>query len=185
MTVSSMLWRRLDAPGHDACRLVQLASGWRLEGTAAFHHEGAAACIAYRVECDRQWRTRGGAVAGWIGERPVDIRVERGASGVWQLDGQAAGLDECVDLDLGFTPATNLFQLRRAGLVVGQAAGMSVAWLDVPDGGLSELRQRYERRDAYCYRYEAPRFGYEGMLRVGASGFVLAYPGLWEAEAGA
>jgi hypothetical protein len=35
-------------------------------------------------------------------------------SGVWRLnDLEISGLDECVDLDLGFTPATNLLPIRR------------------------------------------------------------------------
>src|SRR4026207_452783 len=36
MAEQTMLWRRLDVPGHDACALRRIASGWRLEGTALF-----------------------------------------------------------------------------------------------------------------------------------------------------
>ena len=168
-------------PRHDACRLRQIDAGWRLEGTAVFAHEGAPACLAYAVGCDREWRTHEGEVHGWVGGRVMNHRVKRTPDGVWKLNGEVArGLDGCVDLDLGFTPATNLLQLRRVALPVGEAADIPVAWLDIP-GGLTRLDQRYERRSVEGYWYEAPRFGYSGLLQVSAAGFVEKYPELWEA----
>ncbi len=179
--VGTILWRRLDAPGHDACRLERSGSGWRLRGTAVFRHDDAPARLDYRVACDQAWRTLAGEVAGWLGERPVEIAVARTAGGVWTLDGAAVpGLECCVDLDLGFTPPTNLVPLRRLDLAVGEAAEAPAAWLDAADGTLQALPQRYERRDAATYWYEAPTAGYAGVLEVTPDGFVRRYPGLWE-----
>ena len=178
-----MLWRRLDAAGHDACRLVQQDDGWRLEGAAAFRHEGAPACLAYEVDCDGDWRTRLGVVHGWAGNCPLDFRIARTPEGIWTLNGQdVPHLQGAVDLDLNFTPATNLFQLRRIALQIGQAAEVPVAWLNATVGAMELLRQRYERRAARAYWYEAPRFGYSALLQVSAVGFVEKYPNLWEAE---
>lgn len=177
-----MLWRRLDLPGHDSCRFESSATGWRLFGTAIFRHQAGPAHLEYDVRGDARWRTRQGRVDGWLGERPVVLRVRRGAAG-WSLNGAAieAGR-ECVDLDLGFTPATNMLQLRRLALEPGQAADAPVLWLDVDVGSLEVLAQRYERRSATTYWYEAPRFDYAGELQVNAAGFPLRYPGLWVAE---
>jgi hypothetical protein len=184
MSPSPVLWRRLDAPGHDACRLVQACGGWRLEGVAAFRHDEGPACLAYHLECDDRWRTRAGAVHGWVGTRVLDIRVTRAPDGPWTLNGRTVpDLDECLDLDLGFTPATNLTQLRRVALAVGQAADVPVAWLDVPAGSLALLDQRYERRTTGSYWYAAPRFGYAALLQVNGLGFVETYPDLWQIEA--
>jgi len=184
MDSTAILWRRLDTPGHDACRLVQQQGGWRLEGTAVFRHEGRPACLAYELECDGDWRTRAGMMRGWVGERHLECRVARTPGGVWTLNGQVvSGLDGCADLDFGVTPATNLSQIRRTALQVGQAAGVPAAWFDLPDGTLVRLEQRYERRGAGSYWYEAPRFEYAALLEVSATGFVEKYPGLWEAEA--
>ncbi len=183
MATDMALWRRLDAPGHDACRLEETGGGWRLSGAAVFLHETGPACLAYQVECDRGWLTQEGAVRGWVGSRVLDLRAARRPGGVWTLSGQTvSGLDGCVDLDLGFTPATNLLQLRRIELQVGQAAHVPVAWLDVPAGTLEVIHQRYERRADELYWYEAARFGYAALLEVSAVGFVRKYPHLWEAE---
>lgn len=183
MAVEPILWRRLDAAGHDACRLAQGEAGWKLEGAAVFRHDGVPACLAYEVHCDGEWRTREGVVQGWVGARPLDFRIARTPDGIWTLNGEVVPhLDGCVDLDFGFTPATNLFQLRRIALQVGQAADVPVAWLDVPAGTLDTLHQRYERRTAEAYWYEAPRFDYFALLQVSAVGFVEQYPNLWEAD---
>lgn len=184
MQTEWMLWRRLDTPGHDTCHLVQRRSGWRLEGSAVFQHEsGAPACIAYRIDCDTAWRTRSAMVRGWIGARRLDLRICRTPESRWLLGSElVTKWHACTCLDLGFTPATNLAQLRRAALQVGDAADVPVAWLDVPDGAVEVLAQRYERRSAGQYWYEAPRFGYAALLEVSPAGFVVKYPGLWEAE---
>lgn len=180
-SMNSILWRRLDSPGHDACRLVQVAEGWLLKGMAVYVHEGSPTFLAYTLDFDNEWRTREGVIRGWMGAKQIDFHVVRTADGVWTLNGLvAAGLGECVDLDLGFTPATNLAQLRRVALEVGQAADVPVAWLDISAGTLEILHQRYERLSAEMYRYQAPRFDYNAELQISAAGFVERYPGLWE-----
>ena len=184
MTTASILWRRLDIPGHDACRLKESDVGWQLDGSAVFVHEGLPARFTYSLTCDTLWRTQRGEVCGWIGTQPIEFDITRSAEGMWVCNGVVVpGLEECVDLDLGFSPATNLFQLRRLALVEGQAAAAPVAWLDISSGALDFLMQRYERRSKFTYWYEAPRFNYAALLEVSELGFVRRYPGLWEVEA--
>ena len=180
---ASALWRRLDAPGHDAGRLERHAEGWRLHGTAVYREEGVLARLHYEVVCDDAWVTRRGVVSGWLDERAVDVTIARSAAGGWSMNDVAVpGLEACVDLDLGFTPATNTLQLRRVALGKGQGTDVPVAWLDVAAGTLTLLAQRYERRSEATYWYESPRFGYAAVLEIAPSGFVRVYPGLWELE---
>ena len=182
MTSAAALWRRLDAPGHDACRLEPRADGWRLWGTAVFQHDGSPARLEYRVDCDRSWCTRTAGVRGWMGMQAVDIAVAR-RDGAWSLnDMPVQGLNDCVDVDFGFTPATNLLQLRRIALATGVAMAVPVAWLDVPAGTLLRLEQHYHRLADERYAYDAPRFAYRAELEVDPQGFVRRYPGLWALE---
>lgn len=181
---ASIIWRRLDISGHDACTLYERRGGFELDGCALFVHEGAPARLNYKLVCDGSWRTLRGRVDGVVGGRVMDIVIERSAEGVWTRNGAiVSGLNGCVDLDLGFSPASNLCQLRRLNLADGNAADAPVAWLDVSSNTLSVLAQRYERRAKLTYWYEAPRFDYAALLEVNEVGFVLRYPGLWEAEA--
>jgi hypothetical protein len=182
MNPASMLWQRLDAPGHDACLLKANGDGWQLEGTAVLLYEGQPARLTYNIICDARWRTQQGEVSGWVGGQPIAFSIIRAADGVWTCNGAVVpGLEACVDLDLGFSPATNLLQLRRLALSEGQAAEAPVAWLDVSAGTLDLLGQRYERRTQFTYWYEAPRFNYAALLEVNPTGFVCRYPDLWQA----
>jgi hypothetical protein len=121
-------------------------------------------------------------VWGWASDDTIDMTIEH-ADGEWHLDGAVVdGLEGCLDLDLGFTPATNLTQLRRLALDVGASADVPVAWLDVDSWSLQRLPQRYERRTPRAYAYQSPTFGYDAVLDVSPDGFVTRYPGLWELE---
>lgn len=184
MIVETILWRRLDTPGHDACALRELEDGWRLEGTAVFLEpelEPPLPChMTYEVDCDRSWRTRSARARGWLGTNPVGITFLSLPGGVWSVNGveqpQLAGL---VDVDLGFTPATNLIPFRRLALEIGQESQAPAAYLFFPQLEPARLEQRYRRVKSDTYDYEAPE--YAAPLRVSEAGFVIDYPGLWEA----
>ena len=179
---ASMLWRRLDVPGHDACRLEPADDGWRLEGAAVFRGKEGPTALDYSVQCDAQWRTVSGHVRGFIGERAVEAVIVR-QSLAWTLDGVLVpGLDHLLDLDLSFTPATNLLQLRRVPIAPNESVRLPVVWFDASAGTLTELPQVYERRAPNAFWYRAPSVGYEGLLETAPSGFIRDYPSLWIAE---
>ncbi|MDF7773856.1 putative glycolipid-binding domain-containing protein [Sphingomonas sp. AOB5] len=172
-------WKTLHTTGHDAALLAEAGKGWRLSGTAVFLHEGAPACLHYALDLEPDWSTRRGRIDGFVGTKPVSRRIERDAEG-WTLDGvRQTGVAHCVDLDLGFTPATNCPQLKRMGLSVGQSASIDVAWLDVESDTLIALPQIYKRTGNDTYDYNSPQGPYLATLHIAANGFVSDYPGLW------
>jgi uncharacterized protein len=173
------VWTRLDRPGRDAALLEASAGGWLLRGAAAFEHELGSAVVAYEVQVDARLKTTRGAVSGFLGDAAVRREILRDDRG-WRLDGVAArGLEHLVDLDFGFTPATNVLQLMRMALSPGGKAELPVAWLDLGSTALTELPQTYERRSEASYWYEAPTVPYEALLEIAPNGFVRSYPGLW------
>jgi hypothetical protein len=174
------LWQRLDVPGHDACRLVELASGWLLQGTAVFLEADAPASLSYEVSCDAHWICQSAHVHGFHGGRSLDFRIARDGAGRFTLNDVPSALPAGLDLDLGFTPATNLLQLRRLDLRVCQAADAPAAWLDLGSDSLTLLEQCYERLGPSHYWYEAPRVPYAATLEVTEAGFVRSYPRLWQ-----
>jgi hypothetical protein len=176
------IWRRLDTPGHDAASLIRNGEGWSLRGMAVFKHQQGPAAIDYSVDIDVSWRTIRGRVKGFLANRAFNHAISREPGG-WHLDGALVeGLGHLLDLDYGFTPATNLQQLRRVAVMPGQAADLPVAWFDIGATTLTELRQRYERRGVTTYWYRAPTVPYEGLLELAPNGFARSYPQLWEME---
>lgn len=180
--IASFLWRRLDQPGHDCCRLARWRGGWRLDGMATFR-EGRLNCqVQYRVVTDRYWRTRQATIAGSIGHRPLQLRIVATTAG-WQLNGGAQHqVAPLPDLDLGFTPATNLIPVRRLRLAVGEYAEAPAAYLEFPRLRLVELPQTYRRLDRERYDYRSPSTGYHGILRISSHGAVIDYPRVFSLE---
>ena len=176
------IWRRLDTPGHDAALLTPSETGWSLRGTAVFKHQAGPACVNYSVDVDASWRTKRGELRGFLADRKLNHVMIREPDG-WYLDGALIdGLEHLRDLDYGFTPATNLLQLRRVAIVPGQAVDLPVAWFDIDATTLTELPQRYERRGEATYWYAAPTVPYEGLLELSSNGFASTYPQLWKME---
>ena len=119
---------------------------------------------------------------GFVGDKPIDFDILREPE-CWRLNGRAvAGLSHLLDLDLGFTPATNLLQLKRAAPQVGESVSLPAAWFDLDEGRLWELPQMCQRLTETAYSYVAPSVPYRAVLEVSEDGFVMSYPGLWRRE---
>ncbi len=179
----TILWRRLDRPGHESARLSRMREGWDLSGTALFAHEGRPCRLDYSILCNRDWRTVQARVEGWLGSEPVRIEIAASSSGSWRMNGSdRPGVEGALDLDLNFSPSTNLLPIRRLGLAVGEEAKVRAAWLRFPSFALEPLEQSYRRLAESKYRYESAGGRFTADLEVSASGLVTLYPGFCQAE---
>jgi hypothetical protein len=180
--MDAVLWKRLDAEGHDSCRLLQQATGYELQGVAAFWEAGAPCGLTYAVSCDASWQTLRAQVRGHVADQALELEILRTEDGRWRLDGEEQPLLRgLVDVDLGFTPATNLLVLRRLALAVGAQSPAPAAYLAFPERRLMRLEQTYHRLEPDRYHYTASAYHYDDVLTVSPTGFVLDYPGLWRA----
>ena len=165
-----ILWKRTDREGHEAARL----DGTVLRGMMVLKD----AALTYRVECDAAWRTIATKVSGWAGDREIDIAIEA-QNGRWTMNGEpVASVEGCVDVDLNFSPSTNLLPIRRLNLAIGEEASVRAAWLRFPSFTLEPLEQSYPRTGEHTYRYQSASFTAE--ITVNEAGLVLEY-GPWKA----
>lgn len=148
-----------------------------------FAHEGAPCHLAYAVRTDSAWITTAATVTGWVGSEAVDARVRAEGRGAWTLNGspipEVAG---CIDVDLNFSPATNILPVRRLGLAEGDSAAVRAAWLRFPGFALEPLEQTYRRDGAGTYHYESAGGRFRRTLKVDETGLVVDYPGIWIEE---
>lgn len=177
-----ILWRWMDRPGHEAARLESVGGEWHLRGTSVLLHEGEPCRLDYHIVCDAEWRTRRATVRGWVGAREVDAEIQA-EGGRWRLNGaEVPAVEGCVDVDLNFSPCTNLLPIRRLGLPVGGEGTVSAAWLRFPGFNLERLDQAYRRTGERTYRYESAGGTFVRDLDVDEAGFPIRYPDFWEAE---
>ncbi len=178
--METILWRRCNATGTERAVLVPDSSGYHLGGTAVFERDGAGYEARYSILTDPDWAPRvvGVHVQGPDGNRRLALRSD--GAGNWTAEGEPVpALDGVLDVDLDFTPATNTLAIRRLSLDVGEAANVRVAYLSFLGSPAEAREQRYERIDTDRYEYSSGSFRTE--LEVAPNGFVLEYPGIWEA----
>ena len=179
----TILWRRVDTSGHESARVYCDEDGWYLDGAAIFLHEGVPCRLEYLIECDTEWRTMFASIDGWIGEDVVEHEIEVDEDGVWLLDGEEIpDVAGCLDIDLNFSPITNLLPLRRLDLSVGTVKKVRAAWLRFPSFGLEPLEQTYTRIDESTVKYESRDGEFVRTLTVNKAGLVLEYPDYWIVE---
>jgi hypothetical protein len=184
MKAAAILWRRVDHPGHDSCRIRARTTGYELVGTALFLADREACRFDYRVVADQEWRTTNVQICGWRGEDEIRLQFKVSPAQRWKCNGRSIdAVEGCVDIDLAFSPATNTLPINRLKLSDGECAKLSSAWLTFPEFDLTRLDQVYRRSGPGTYSYSAPSLGFTADLTVNEFGLVTDYPGLWTQEA--
>jgi hypothetical protein len=179
----SILWRRLDRRGHEFARVYYRDTSWLLVGTAVLVHEHQACRLDYSIECDSAWNTASCRVTGWLGDQSIEVDISVDPNRHWRLNGaECPTVAGCTDVDLNFSPSTNLLPIRRLDLEVGAESEVKAAWLRFPSFKLERLDQRYQRLSSETYRYESAGGSFVTELQVNSAGLVTLYPSFCQAE---
>lgn len=182
-TVATITWRALHCEGQDTCRLAHTDHGWLLMGHARFHNDDRFAALDYVIRCTDNWQTLDADIAGTHGDLDVRLHIDH-RNGGWHVnDTPQTGLMGATDIDLSFTPATNLIPLRRLAKQQDDTLTIRAAWLHYPAAKLAPLDQSYKRTPTYgLVSYQAEQTAFSTTLEVNDAGFVTLYPDLWHAE---
>ena len=178
----AIVWRRIDLPGHEYCRLQETDAGARLTGVAVVSNDSTPHCVEYEIQCDKEWRTLRCRIADNSTETRMDLEY-RHEGKTWLCNGiEVPIVAGCDDIDLGFSPSTNLLPIKRLKLKQGESAKVRAAWVRFPEFTLELLEQSYTRLAEYTYSYQSSDGKFQRNLEVDQNGFVVDYPGIWIAE---
>lgn len=181
--IASVLWHNPYDASTELCRLLESRDGFALEGIVLVPVGGEPGRVDYRVDTDREWRTRRADLRMGFGSRINELTLVADGSGRWLLDGEhQPHLDGCIDVDLRVTAATNTLPIRRLALSPSEIVHVRAAWVGFPEIQVRPSDQSYERVAETRYRYRSGDF--EADLEVDAAGLVLRYgDGFWAAQA--
>lgn len=180
----SIIWRRLEGngAGHEFARVFSENSKWFLEGAAVFVDEKMLCKLDYKIVCDEKWKTLNATVSGFAGDEKIDIEIAAQANGSWTMNGEKiSAVRNCTDVDLNFSPSTNLLPVRRLNLQIGDKREVRAAWLKFPSFKLEVLEQSYERIGANKYAYESGG-AFRAEIETDEFGVAVNYQKLWRIE---
>lgn len=178
---TTVCWCDWRGDGMEFCAMAHGADGLTLEG-ALVGTRGGRYGASYLVRTDAALRTREVRVR-YVGG--PDMHVVADDASRWRdlvRNAPIPTLDGCLDVDIGVTPATNTFTIKRLGLAPQQSQDIAVAYVPLPsqtDGAF--LPQRADQR--YTCLIKDRRYRYEGLFRnfiaeleIDACGLVIDYP---------
>lgn len=167
-----VIWTSASLESSEDCVIHEQAAGVALSSSTTLPLDGALGRIDYELEADADWRTLGATITV-SGRTDRQIAIEH-SLGRWTVDGEPRpDLDGCVDLDLGWTPATNILPLRRRPVAIGESVTTRAAWVRFPDLDVVEATQTYIRSTADTVIYRSTTF--EAVLQVTRAGIVTRY----------
>lgn len=177
----SVLWTSAELGSAEHVVIDRHADGALLSGitVVAFDHQPAH--IRFSVSVDADWRTQSVDVeVVGQGRAAIQMRVDEAG---WTVNGvRRTDLAGCVDVDLGWTPATNTLPIRRLGLEVGESVEITAAWLRFPELVVVASQQRYVREGESTWRYVSGEHDF--VLETNDHSVVTTYgEGLWVARA--
>ena len=158
--------------------LFPVSERHRLSGTTLILHDGIRVEIAYTVDANPDWSTHHASVDIPALATSFDVRV--GPGDRWFIDGHhRADLDGCIDIDFGWTPATNTLPIRRLRFTTGTPRTIRAVWLKWSELLFVPAEQTYTKRRDDRWTYESGDFAAD--LAVDEHGVMLTYgdPPIW------
>jgi hypothetical protein len=177
-----VLWHSNELASSEHCAISVTAQGTIFIGTAVLPVGDQPGQIEWTARTDAAGRTRSAqaAITTPEGLRRFALTVDDQQR--WRVDDEPADhLAGALDVDFGWTPATNTLPIRRLGLAVGAKSTIKAAWVRFPELDVVASEQTYTRVAEDRWRYASGRF--EAELEVDpATGVVRRYgTDLWRA----
>jgi uncharacterized protein len=166
----------------ELCRVLDRDGHLRFAGTVLASEDAIPYELRYEVRTDARYRTEAAVITRVWPAPALEIALARDPDGRWRRGSQPLdGFDDCIDIDLGFSPCTNTLPIRRLELEVGERREIAVLWVLFPEFSLVRGEQTYERIGEDRYLYQSGEF--RARLQVNKDGLVLDYESLWTATA--
>jgi len=162
------------------CSLFQIDGGYQFHGVAVLEADRRPVQAQYKVECSAGWETQFVVMSVWRGDREEGFTLTVDPPQHWRQNGlELESFQGLVDVDLGFTPATNTLAIRRLNLAVGNSGTTTTVWVDFPTLEIVRFPQRYTRLGEDEYLFESLEDSFKARLKVDEFGLVTDYEGLW------
>ena len=182
MRLVEVLWHSTELASSEHCSISLTGEGTVFVGTAVLPVGDQPGQIQWTARADATGRTRSAQAVITMPDGAPRLALTVDDDQRWRCNDEPADhLAGALDVDFGWTPATNTLPIRRLGLAVGSSTTITAAWVRFPELDVVPSEQIYTRLAEDRWRYASGRF--EAELEVDpATGVVRRYgTDLWRA----
>ena len=173
-------WASLEGDGVEHLTFDRSGGAIVVESAVVGQRYGRAYGLAYRVECDSQWRVKY-AVLKVMGGGTLELHGD--GAGHWR-DGSGRELYElagCIDIDIAATPFTNSLPRGRRGRARGGRRALDGADISPPHRTVTPVKQAYACIEpGRRYRYEGIFRNFTAEMDIDNDGLVIDYETLFK-----
>ena len=173
----NLLWEARQYPSLENALVTLTQERCEVNSIIIGNTEGKIFKVEYSLITNHLWQTISVEVKSMIGNVSQTLRYQSDGNGSWQENGQP--LDKfrgCIDVDLPLTPFTNSLPINRLQLKNGEEKQVKVIYMDLVEGNIQPVIQKYKRLTGTRYRYENVPNDFEAEITVDEWGFVIDYP---------
>ena len=177
---TTILWAGREYDSREHCVVNTSEGGSDISSTIVGRYQDFVYQVHYHILTNPQWQTLFFEIHSRINGRVRHLQFEGDGAGHWKSGSrEATQFDGCIDIDIPLTPFTNTLPINRLDIPVGGERQIQVLYIDLLEGRLSGLQQKYVRRAIDIYHYENVPNDFEADIEVDTAGLVVDYPALF------
>ena len=176
-----LLWQALEYPSLEHCVVHHTSTGYEVSSVLVGLTGNKDFRIEYRIVINAEWQTLSVDVHYDISGSIQTLHYSGNGQGKWTVDGKdSPAFDGCIDVDLPLTPFTNSLPINRLNMSEGDQRLIRVIYLDIIEGEIKCVSQKYTKLSSTEYKYENVPNDFEAVITVDETGLVTHYPRLFE-----
>jgi len=180
MSTNTILWAGREYDSLEHCVIGNSVGGADISSTIVGKYGDTIYQVQYHILTHPLWQTLFFEINSRINGQVRHLLFEGDGAGHWKSgDREASQFQGCIDIDIPLTPFTNTLPINRLNMPIGSERQIQVLYIDLLQGRLSVLQQKYMRRDEHLYHYENIPNDFEADIEVDPAGLVIDYPALF------
>lgn len=180
-----VMWISIDGQKIEHVRITKTKNNILADGIIIHLNSDNSIRIRYEIECDQQWQVRK-VDLNMLDDSSRNLKLFSDGKGNWtNRDGKTIPeLNNCMDLDIYYSPFTNTLAIRRLNLQADESKDINAAYINIPELTVISDPQRYtclnRNANSALYLYESRDSDFKAELPVDSDMLVLDYPGFFK-----
>ena len=181
LLIKNILWQSISSPSLEYFSLVKKGDYFSLSGNMALLLADVPAKASYQVHCSKNWETRNANICFSTKDHQQSLIVEKDSNNTWLINhSENTAFKECIDIDIGITPSTNMLPIQRLKLWPGQSQVITAIWVRFPELTIQPARQQYTCMDKHSYLYESLSSSFKATIKIDDLGIPIDYEYGWK-----